>query len=204
MQERRTIQNNVLHYTRQKWKFDPNSHRPNSKSPESRDQTRHGSTHDPRQPNRDRQYPKELHSKTQNDTTEPSATLQTPRTTGTRHRKPVKTTRKQGMKRGDKRQHNLRPHHPHPAHNIMCPTHTPKCPTHHHPAPPYITQDKHTSYPSLCPSQPSLPRNFECFCQRREATSNKNVRPKRIFRKIKMHTKIHTKNGHKSRHDEKP
>ena len=86
----------------------------------------------------------------------------------------------------------------------MCPTHTPMCPTHRPPALPYTTQDKHTTCPTLGPSQLSLPRNFECFCQRREVTSNKNLRPKRIFRKMKMHTKMHTKKRHISCHDEKP
>ncbi len=61
--------------------------------------------------------------------------------------------------------------------------------TYRSPATPYKTQDKHTPCPPPGPSQLSLPRNFECFCQRREATSNKNLRRKRIFRQIKMHTK---------------
>ncbi len=82
----------------------------------------------------------------------------------------------------------------------MCPTHTPTCPTHRPPATLYTTQDKHTPCPTLGPSQPSLPHNFEWFCQQREATSNKNLCRKRIFQKIKMHTK----KRHKSCHDEKP
>ena len=86
----------------------------------------------------------------------------------------------------------------------MCPTHTPMCPTPQNPAPPYKTQDTHRHYPNLGPPPPSLPRNFECFCQRREATSNKNLRPTRIFRKIKLHTKMHTKKRHKPCHDDKP
>jgi hypothetical protein len=106
-------------------------------------------------------------------------------------------------RRGDKRKHNLRSHHSHPAHHLMCSTHTPMYPTHRSPATPYKTQDKHTPCQPLGPSQPSLPRNFERFCQRREATSNKNLLQKRIFRKIKIHTKTHIKKRHKSCHNEK-
>jgi hypothetical protein len=77
------------------------------------------------------------------------------------------------------------------------------CPTPQNPAPPYPTQVKHTHCPFLGHFQPPCPRNFECFCQSRAATSNKNLRRKRIFHKIELHTKTHTKKRHKSCHDEK-
>jgi hypothetical protein len=50
------------------------------------------------------------------------------------------------------------------------------------------------------PSQPSLPCNFECFCQRREATSNKNLRRKLDFPNTKTNIKFHTKKRHKPVH----
>ncbi len=93
----------------------------------------------------------------------------------------------------------------HIKHTTQCAQHpTPMCPKHRPPARPYPTPDKHTQYPTLGHSQPSLPNNFECFCPRREASSNKNLRQKRILRTTHRNTKIHTKKRPKSSHDETP
>jgi hypothetical protein len=194
------------HRKHQKWNFDPNSHRKSPEPPEFLTQTHRGSTHTSRQPQSDRQYPSRnpsrRHRRTQQHHTRPYTPPATmahiPPKTSENHPK----TRHD--RRGDRRTPNLRPHHTHPAHTSMCPTPTPMCHTPQNPAPPYKPQGKHTHCPLLGPSQLSLPRNFECFCQRREATSNKNLRRKRIFHKIKLNTKTHTKRCHKSRHDEKP
>ena len=166
-QDRRTVQNNVLHCTTQKWKFDTKNHQTNPKFPEFRGPTQHGSIQDPRQPNRDQQNP------LRNPITRTRSTRQNPRLPykppATMAHNPPKNTPHHPKIRHDRRGitscTHLPPYHPHPAHNPMGPTHTPMCPKHRPPARPYPTSDKHTLYPTLGPSQPSLPSNFECFVQ---------------------------------------
>jgi hypothetical protein len=191
-----------LHRQHQNWNIDPH---PSSKSPKSQIPTPCGSTRDSRQPQHDQPYPSRNPSRRHRRTqphhtppyTSPATMAHIPPKTCENHPK----TRHD--RRGDRRTLHLRPHHLHPAHTSICPTHTPMCHTHQHPAPPYPTPVKHTHCPLLGHSQPSRTRNFECFCQRRAATSNKNLRRKRIFNKIKLHTKMHTKKRHKSCHNEK-
>ncbi len=110
----------------------------NPKSPNFLSQIYCGYKHDARrQPDRDRQcpsrYPIPRRRQTQQNHLppyKPPATMaQIPQKTSENHPK------NRHDRRGDKGKHNLRPHHPHQAHNPMCPTPTPMCPTHRPPAP---------------------------------------------------------------------
>ena len=159
-----TIQNNGLHCTTRKTNFDPENHQ---FSPEFLDLILRGSTITPRQPRRERQCPSI--NPIQGSRSKRQHHLPPSKPSATKGHKSSKTTQNHPKtrhdRRGDKRKPTLRSRYPHPAHHPMCPTHTPMCPKHLHPARPYPTPDEHTPNPTLAPSQPALPSNFECFVQ---------------------------------------
>jgi hypothetical protein len=118
-----------LHITHRKWEFDPKNHQKPPEPSEFQDHTHRGSTHASRKPDRDRQYPSRnpirRYRRTQQHHLPP---YKPPATMAQKSPKNSENHPKTRYDRSeDKRNHNLCSHHPHPAHNPMCPTHTHLC-----------------------------------------------------------------------------